>query len=120
MTINAVGFYFTPALSLVVAIALLALQVRAFRRHRHTSFLLLLGATLCGLIYVISFYALSYFAGHGDLLPESIPASWPYIATTLQIIEPILGLWGIASLFRSYDQLAAAASATSNHRSRGP
>ena len=123
MTIHALGFYFMPALTLAASIALLTLQARAFRRHGHISFLLLILSTTCGLLYLGSLYTLTYLAGRGDPLPDSIPVWWPYIATTLELGQVVLGLWGTASLFSSYGELAAAAASSQappNNRWRGP
>jgi hypothetical protein len=124
VTVNALGFYFMPALTLAASIALLVLQARAFRRHGHRSFLLLVLSTTCGLLYLVSLYALTYLAGRGDPVPDSVPALWPYIATILETGQVVLGLWGTASLFSSYGELASAAAASSqappNNRWRGP
>jgi predicted PurR-regulated permease PerM len=122
VTINALGFYFMPALTLGASIALLTLQARALRRHGHRSFLLLVLSTTCGLLYLVGLYVLTYLAAHGDPLPDSAPAVWPYIATILETGQVVLGLWGTASLFSSYGELASAASsqAPPNNRWRGP
>ena len=108
MTISALSFYLIPGLSLIVSTALLALQLRMFLRHRHISFLLLFGGTLCALIYVLCLYSLSYYFGRGDPLPDSFPVAWPYVAPALQVAALLLGLWGTASLFNAYNGLSAA------------
>jgi hypothetical protein len=121
VTINGVSLYFLPILSLLVSTAILALQIRMFLRYRHTSFLLLTAATVAELLYSVCWYSLSYYVGRGDLLPDSFPASWPYIATALQAAALILGLWGTVLLFNSYIRLSDTAerAAMSNNRRSG-
>lgn len=86
--------------TLLNAGALLWLQWRAYSKHHHRSFLIL---TLSTLVALLSFFTLS--------LPVFVPAikslyTLIYISSVaLYILYASLGIWGVASLFRSYSAL---------------
>jgi hypothetical protein len=110
--IHAVGFYFLPALSVLVSLLLLILQLRMWGRTGHRSFLLLAAGSLCGLIYLLGLFGLSFYIGHrdpSDPVPDLLPSTWTYMATALQTGTLVLGLWGMVSLFRSYLLLSPSA-----------
>ena len=88
------------AISLVNAIAVLSMQVAAYRRHHHQSFLLLSWSTVLALL-----------ATGTMATPLFIPEAHAWIGSIfiisacLQFFYAVLGIWGVASLFRSYDAL---------------
>jgi hypothetical protein len=82
------------------ACALLYLQVVAYRRHHHQSFLLLTYSTLTALLSLgIS------------LIPRFVPDARAWyleffiVSAVFYFIYAVLGVWGVASLFRSYGAL---------------
>ena len=87
----------------VFQLAMLALQLRAFAQHRHVSFLLLSIATVCGLLYLS--VQVWFLWWHPD---QSMQGSWFWVTTVALLFQMVLGLWGTASLFRSYGKLASA------------
>jgi len=86
--------------NLANALVLLYLQVTAYRHHRHKSFLLLTLST------IVALFSLAVLA-----VPLFIPDTRAWYAaifitgTTLYFFYAVLGIWGVASLFRSYDIL---------------
>jgi hypothetical protein len=87
---------------LAFQLAMLTLQARAFSRHRHMSFLLLSIATICAIIVLAIPFAFRY------LFPRAfLSAEWSLVLTLALVFQVVLGLWGTASLFRSYAQLAS-------------
>jgi hypothetical protein len=84
--------------TLANAVALLFLQVSALRKYHHRSFRLLALATVTALL---SLGAL--------LIPHLVPKvgylSVLIASTLLYLIYAVLGIWGTASLFRSYGAL---------------
>jgi hypothetical protein len=92
--------YVMLAMTLANACALLYLQVAAYRRHHHRSFLLLTFSTLTALLSL------------GVLvIPHLIPETRAWYlgifitSATFYFIYAVLGVWGVASLFRSYGAL---------------
>jgi hypothetical protein len=92
--------YLMLAMSLANACALLYLQVVAYRRHHHQSFLLLTYSTLTALLSLgIS------------LIPRFVPDARAWyleffiVSAVFYFIYAVLGVWGVASLFRSYGAL---------------
>jgi hypothetical protein len=91
-------------LSLANALALLFLQATAYRRHRHQSFFLLTVSTVIALISNVVM-----------ALPLFVPAARSWYSsifitgTILYFIYATLGIWGVASLFRSYGALRQSA-----------
>ena len=80
---------------------MLALQLNAFWRHRHYSFLLLAIGTLLALAYML-------FLWMPRLVP-SLRANFEtlyFIALVFAAIQMPLATWGTAALFRSYRRLA--------------
>jgi len=96
MTLEIVS-YIMQAMTWVNGLALLSLQFTAYRRHHHQSFLLLSVSTVVALIALVLLAIPSY-------VPEL--RSWYltiYIASAVcYFVYAALGLWGTASLFRSY------------------
>jgi hypothetical protein len=87
-------------LNLANALALLFLQVTAYRRHRHKSFMLL---TLSTIVALLSLVVLAI-----PLFAPDVRAWYAAIfitGTALYFFYAVLGVWGVASLFRSYDML---------------
>jgi ABC-type cobalamin transport system permease subunit len=80
---------------------MLSLQLRASRRHRHRSFLLLAIATAFGIAYILACVALDKWRPSGHL---SIPLF--YASALLLISQMVLGVWGTFELFASYRKLA--------------
>src|SRR5882724_7295834 len=82
-------------------VALFALQVWAWRRNKHHSFGLLAVSTLFAFGSAGLLAALSRFTTNPELY-HSI-----YVAAAFAYFCYMgLGLWGVASLFRSYEQLS--------------
>jgi hypothetical protein len=92
---------FMLAVTLTNGIVVLFLQVKALRKHRHHSFCLLALATVVALL---SFGVL--FIPH--FVPEVSNLSALIASTSLYALYAVLGVWGTASLFRSYGALRQA------------
>lgn len=86
---------------------MLTLQFRAFRVHRHRSFLLLSVATVSGILYLP--YAL--VASPALRAIPSAESAYHLGSTAFVGLQMFLGAWGTASLFRSYAKLASSAAA---------
>lgn len=96
---------FLHLFSFTSAVVLLALQIRAFRRHSHLSFALLSVATACGLLYFATAETMSFLAYKALSTPV-----WLYpCAAAFLVFQLIFGMWGTISLFRSYRRLSEAA-----------
>jgi hypothetical protein len=96
--------YFILTLTFITELALLSLQVRAFREHKHMSFLLLSVSTACALLYIVVGQILG-FLSHTILAPPL----WVFAcATAFLFVQMIAAVWGTVSLFRSYRQLSVA------------
>jgi hypothetical protein len=93
--------YFILIAEFITQLVMVWLQSRAFQQHKHVSFLLLLVATSCGLLYIVVGQILG-------LLRDTIfaPPVWVFaLVSMLLFAQMIVGVWGTASLFRSYGQL---------------
>jgi hypothetical protein len=100
----------TICCALIAAVVMLCLQVAAFRRHGHKSFLILAVSSISGIIY-IAVSAPAYFLGID--LPTVVLLT--KVATIPQATTLVLSIWGTASLFNSYRQLAGHASQRIEH-----
>jgi hypothetical protein len=106
-------YYFVLASTFVTQVAMVSLQMRAFKRHRHVSFLLLSIATACGLFYIVVGQILGALRG-----TPFAPPLWLFACATVPLFaQMIVGVWGTVSLFRSYRQLSAAPAAVTDVRS---
>jgi len=95
--------YFVLASTFITQLVMVSLQVRAFREHKHVSFLLLSIATTCALLYIVAGQIL-------DFLRDTIlaPPLWVFAcATTFLFVQMIMGVWGTVSLLKSYGRLAS-------------
>jgi len=104
MTLDAVAYYTLLITPFLVHLAMLTLQVGAYRRDRHLSFLVLSVATMCGVIILISTFAIRWWSGSG--MPVS--STWYVALASALLVQGVLTVWGTASLFQSYGALAAA------------
>lgn len=86
------------AVTLANGIALLFLQLRAFREHHHYSFRLLALATIVALLSIGVLFVPRLVSKVSDL--SALIAS-----ALLYGLYAVLGIWGTASLFRSYGAL---------------
>jgi hypothetical protein len=122
MTFGAAAYYAILTTPFLVQLVMLALQVNAYRRHGHSSFLLLSVATACGLVFWIIPFAYRWWSGDG--MPFSL--TWYMIYACTLLAQCVLAVWGTASLFRSYGELATAVrgaiapAEAPNNRWRGP
>ena len=82
---------------------MLGLQVGASRRHRHRSFVLLSVATVCGIAYLLVGLALKMRLV--DIVSLGLPLY--YVSAILLVLQMTLGIWGTATLFQSYRELAS-------------
>src|SRR5688572_1459837 len=91
-------------IALVVQLAMLRLQLGAYRRHGHKSFLVLCLASVLALVYCV-LTSVPY------LVPLDMPALVQITAAGALIgcIGAVLAVWGTALLFKSYRELAEAA-----------
>jgi hypothetical protein len=106
VTAHLIAVYLVQTLTLAILLTLLGVQIRAFRRYGHVSFLLLLLGTVCELLNLGSMFCFGYFAFHGGAWMDP----WlPNLAAVLHVAAMLLGLWGMLSLFSAYGKLAAAA-----------
>ena len=100
--------------SILNGVTLFWLQFRAFRRHRHRSFLLLLVSTTCGFGYLIAAVTLQYLR----LLGASDPVWVSFVPTAFYLATSVLGLWGTAVLFQSYRALTEIGPTSLNREGR--
>jgi hypothetical protein len=103
MTLEAALDLCVVLLWFVVSLILLTLLVRAFWRHRHGGFLLLLIATVCGIVAPLLGLVSVWWTGASEV-PHALRIS----AACALLIACVLGLWGSALLISSYRHLAAA------------
>ena len=99
-----IASYVMLSLNLANAAALLWLQVEAYREHHHKSFLLLTLSTITAIF--------SLAVSSAPLFFERLRADFAALlvaATILYALYVFLGIWGVASLFRSYRDLRNAA-----------
>jgi len=95
-------YYFVLASTVITQVVMVSLQIGAFKRHRHVSFLLLSGATACGLLYIVVGQILGALRG-----TPFAPPLWLFACATVPLFaQMIVGVWGTVSLFRSYRQLS--------------
>jgi hypothetical protein len=93
---------FIQAASFATTVVLLVLQLRAYRRHRHVSFGLLSASTVGALLYFVIWQITAVLANKASPTPI-----WLYVcATAFLLSQMIFGLWGTASLFKSYRRLS--------------
>jgi len=105
--------YFVLASTFITQLVMVSLQVRAFREHKHVSFLMLSVATTCGLLYLVVGQILG-FLSHTILAPPL----WVFAcATAFLFVQMIARVWCTVSLFRSYRQLGVASRAIADDRS---
>jgi protein-S-isoprenylcysteine O-methyltransferase Ste14 len=106
-------YYFVLASTFITQLVMVSLQIRAFKRHRHLSFLLLSVATACGLLYIVASQILG--ALRGTAFP---PPLWIFACATVPLFaQMIVGVWGTVCLFRSYRQLSVATGPVTDVRS---
>jgi hypothetical protein len=103
MTANALLSYFLIAAVFATQVAMLTLQVRALRRHGHRSFFLLSVATTCGLFYLALSVAKAWWFRESTSADVYLYSG----AALLLLTQMAVGVWGTASLFRSYGRLAS-------------
>jgi hypothetical protein len=85
------------------AVCLLAMQLWAYRRFRHVSFIVLFISTLAALSSV------ALFAASGvSSLSEPLRVAAYVAGAACYFVYMGLGLWGVRSLFRAYGALAEA------------
>ena len=101
---RALNFYVGQVVGNAVSLVILALLIRAWVRHRHSSFLLLSLAVACGLIESASIYVATYAINQGQY-PSDL---WALISTSLLLAQMALGLLGIVSLLREFGKLSSA------------
>jgi hypothetical protein len=111
MTFGAVTYYTLLSTPFRVQLVMLTLQVGAYRRHGHVSFLLLTIGTVCGFLFLTIPYAHRWWDGDG--MPVSF--TWFVISTMALLAQGVLAVWGTALLFKSYGALAAADPRTTAH-----
>jgi hypothetical protein len=103
VTFEAALDVFVVLIWFVVSLSLLTLLARAFWRHRHGGFLLLLIGTFCGIVAPVLGLVSVWWTGSSEL-----PQALRMTAACALLIACVLGLWGSAVLIRSYRRLAAA------------
>ena len=89
-------------------LATLGIQLAAYRRHGHKSFLILCIASVLALIYCV-------LAGFPYLTPLEMPALVLLTAASAIIgaSSSLLAVWGTVLLFKSYRNLAEATARSS-------
>jgi hypothetical protein len=102
-TLGPVIYYTLLIVPYLACFVLLWLQVRAYRRHRHRSFLLLSVGSVSG------FLALVTRQTYGWL---TLSMAWYLAGPVLWLLSVSVGIWGTVALFQSYDEIAASASKT--------
>jgi hypothetical protein len=95
-----IASYFMLALSLANGCILLYLQVAAYKRHHHQSFMLLSISTFTALlslgVLVIPRFVPSATSWYSSIIISS---------TVLYAAYSVFGVWGVVSPFRSYGTL---------------
>jgi len=91
------------ALQVGNGIVILYLQLAAYRRNRHSSFVILAVSTVVALACL----ALMFLPSLG-LMHRSLASYFASVAA--YAVYTVLAIWGTVSLFRSYGKLASAAS----------
>jgi hypothetical protein len=86
----------------ITGVILFVLQLRAFRRHRHRSFLLLALGSAAATMFLIAGLVMQAVApgSRGSLL------LYAFSLLVLMPAQCIFGVWGTATLFKSYGHLA--------------
>lgn len=102
-TIRITSYVFL-ALNVVYGSVLLVLQVAAYREHHHKSFFLLTLSTVMGFAALVFMNAPHFVAGLAPYFAPFFVGSAASFA-----VGACLGIWGVASLFRSYRNLHHAA-----------
>ena len=102
MNLTQVVAYFMAVALFITQIVMLSLQIGGFRRHRHTSFLVLSITTISGLFY-LALGLTQRLAPRGIFSVSTVL----YLTSALLLTQMILGVWGTASLFKSYGRLSA-------------
>jgi hypothetical protein len=90
--------------AIAVMLTLLILQVTAFHRHRHKSFLLLCISSLLG-ITSASLGIANYLSPPN--LATIVP--WLEVRSIFYVASAMFGIWGTISLFNSYRTLSVQA-----------
>ena len=122
MTLGAVAYFTLLLTPFLAQLVMLTLQLGAYRRYGHASFLVLGIATICGLLFLT--FPLAYRWLYGEGWPVFL--TWRVAVSSALLAQAILTVWGTVLLFQSYGRLAAAASGNvgvadpPNNRSRGP
>ena len=122
MTLGAVSYYTLLITPFAVQAVMLTLQLGAYRRYAHLSFLLLSAATSCGILFLVIPLAYRWWNGIG----MRVSLTWYVVSVLALLAQCVLTVWGTVSLFRSYGVLAAAVARTTsaaeapNNRWRGP
>jgi hypothetical protein len=88
--------------ALGAGLTLLCLQLWAFRRYRHFSFVLLAVSTVAGLFHGGLFGA-SYFF---PIIAANYQLSFT-LASCFFVAQIVFGIWGTVALFRSYGALVS-------------
>ena len=92
--------YVMLAMNLANACVLLFLQVTAYRQHHHRSFLLLTLSTLTALLSLAVLLVPRFVSSAQEFYLSFFIAS-----AAFYFVYAALGIWGVASLFRSYGAL---------------
>jgi len=119
MTLGTTAYYTLLLGPFLAQVVLLALQVGAYRRHGHASFLILAAGSAFGILVLMLPFTYRWWYGEG--MPLSMP--WYVSLAAVLMIQVVLAIWGVISLFRSYAELASAARTspeTPNNRWRVP
>lgn len=99
----AIGIYLCIVTE-VGGLVVLALQVAAYRHHRHTGLLVLIASSLIGLAYGL-LASLPYFAVND---PRFYTTTFALACAALALPALVLSVVGVALLLKSYRQLADA------------
>jgi len=94
--------HFTELATLGTELTLLCLQVWAFRRYRHFSFLLLAVSTVAGILYFGVFGASYFFP-----IIAARYLLFLIIGSCFLLVQMVFGIWGTVALFSSYGALAS-------------
>jgi len=102
--------YFMFVAPIIFQCAMLTLQVSAYRKHGHGSFLLLAISTTAGLAFLIG--EILFAASSAKGLDVTLP--WRMSLAAAFLVQLVLGFWGTFALFRSYGTLATLATSRVN------
>lgn len=95
-------FDYTMVLYVVTELILLTLQWRTYRKTGHSSLYVLAVSSIFGLLYLAALFAARKFWS-----PGHDPLAIYLVGATFLTIQSLVGLIGVRSLFRAFEQASS-------------